>query len=78
MKKSIVCSAAVVAAVMGIGIYYSAGRIAACDGDNHVTAACLAEAWDVEKVNFIPQYDPNHHVSDPTTDSIFAASKPKR
>ena len=78
MKKSIVCSAAVVAAVMGIGIYYSAGRIAGCDGDNHVTAACLAEAWDVEKVNFIPQYDPNHYVSDPTTDSIFAASKPKR
>ncbi|HDG1690256.1 TPA: hypothetical protein R4S64_000616 [Kluyvera georgiana] len=78
MKKSIVCSAAVVAAVMGIGIYYSAGRIAACDGDNHVTAACLAEAWDVEKVNFIPQYDPNHYVSDHTTDSIFAASKPKR
>lgn len=78
MKKSIVCSAAVVAAVMGIGIYYSAGHIAACDGNNHVTAACLAEAWDVEKVNFIPQYDPNHYVSDPTTDSIFAASKPKR
>ncbi|ASG63371.1 hypothetical protein [Kluyvera sp. Awk 3] len=78
MKKSIVCSAVAAAALMGTGIYYSAGRIAACDGDNHVTAACLAEAWDAEKVNLIPQYDPNHYVSDPTTDSIFAASKPKR
>ena len=78
MKKRIVCSAAVVAAVMGMGIYYSAGRIAACDGDNRVTAACLAEAWDAEKVNVIPQYDPNRYVSDPTADSIFAASQPKR
>lgn len=78
MNKSIVCSAAVVAAVMGIGVYYSASRIAACDGDNHATAACLAQAWDAEKVNLIPQYDPNRYVSDPTADSIFAAAQPKR
>ena len=78
MKKSIVCSAAVLAAVMGIGTYYSVGRIAACEGQNRVSAACLAQSWDAEKVNVIPQYDPNHYVSDLPADSIFAASVPKR
>lgn len=78
MKKSIVCSAVVIAAVMGIGTYYSVSRVATCEGQNRVSAACIAQSWDMEKVNVIPQYDPNHYVSDPTADSIFAASVPKR
>lgn len=78
MKKSIVCTAAVIAAVMGIGTYYSASRMAACEGQSRVSAACVAQAWDAEKVNLVPQYDPNHYVSDPTTDSIFASTVPKR
>ena len=78
MKKSIVCTAAVIAAAMGIGTYYSAARVASCEGENHLSAACVAQAWDTEKVNLVPQYDPNYYVSDPTTDSIFASSVPKR
>lgn len=78
MKKSIVCSAVLLAALMGMGTYYSVGRIAACDGHPQATSACVAQAWDSEKVNLLPKYDPNRYVSDPTTDSIYAASQIKR
>ena len=78
MNKSLMCTAALIAAAIGIGTWFSASRIAACDGHSQATAACLAQAWDSEKVNLVPQYDPNLYVSDPTTDSIFAASKVKR
>jgi len=78
MNKTVLGSAVVIAAAMGVGIWFSASRIATCDGAQSVTAACLGEAWDTEKVNLIPQYDPNRYVSDPTADSIFAASQLKR
>lgn len=78
MNKSLVCTAVVIAAAIGVGAWFSASRIAACDGNNRATAACLGEAWDTEKVNLIPQYDPNRYVSDPSADSIFAASQLKR
>ena len=78
MNKSLVFTAVVIAAAMSVGIWFSTGRMAICDGNHRVTAACLGEAWDAEKVNLIPQYDPNHYVSDPTTDSIFSPSQLKR
>lgn len=78
MNKIVVSSAVVIATAMVVGIWFSASRIATCDGAQSVSAACLGEAWDTEKVNLIPQYDPNRYVSDPTDDSIFATSQPKR
>ncbi|MGZ0722452.1 hypothetical protein ACXNAM_17080 [Kluyvera cryocrescens] len=78
MNKSLVGIAVAIAAAMSFGIWFSAGRIASCDGNNRATAACLGEAWDAEKVNLIPQYDPNRYVSDPTADSIFSPSQLKR
>ena len=41
-------------------------------------AACLAQAWDTDKVNPIAQFNPNYAVSDPVADTIFTASQPKR
>ena len=78
MPKSLGGPAGGSAAAIGVGTWFSASRIAACDGNNRATAACLGEAWDTEKVNLIPQYDPNRYVSDPSADSIFAASQLKR
>lgn len=78
MKKSLVYTAAGIAALMAVGVYFSASRIAACNGESRATAACMAEAWDGEKVNLLPQYDANRYVSDPTADSIFAATQPER
>lgn len=71
-------TAVVIVAAMSVGIWFSAARMATCDGNNRVTSACLGEVWDAEKVNLIPQYDPNRYVSDPTTDSIFSPSQLKR
>ena len=79
MNKSLICTTALIAAAIAIGTWYSASRIATCDGNNsQITAACLPQAWDTEKVNLVPQYDPDSYVSDPTADSIFAVSKVKR
>lgn len=79
MNKSLIFTTVLIAAAIGIGTWFSVSRIATCDGNSRqLTAACLAQAWDAEKVNLVPQYDPNHYVSDPTADSIFAASNVKR
>ncbi|BBT71005.1 hypothetical protein KLUYMM157B_03115 [Kluyvera sp. M-M157-B] len=78
MKKSIVCSATVIAALIGVGIIYSANHIAACHGEHRLDAACLAQAWDTEKVNPIAQFNPNYAVSDPVADTVFTASQAKR
>lgn len=79
MNKSLIFTTALIAVVIGMGTWFSASRIATCNGNNsRVTAACLAQAWDAEKVNLVPQYDPNLYVSAPTVDSIFDVSKVKR
>lgn len=73
MNKSIYCAIALVA-IMGVGTHLSAHRAVQCAQQGGAEAACVASAWDMEKVNPLPRYNPDNGALEPTLNTVYTAA----
>lgn len=73
MNKSIFCATALIA-LMGIGAHFSANRMAQCAQKGGIEAACVASEWDMEKVNPLPQYNPDNGAIEPGSDTVYSVA----
>ncbi|RBP14812.1 hypothetical protein DFQ50_101284 [Pseudocitrobacter faecalis] len=72
MNKTVFCAIALMA-VIGVGTHVSAQRAVECTQQGGAEAACVASAWDMEKVNPLPQYNPDNGALEPASNTVYRA-----
>ncbi|AGB78073.1 hypothetical protein D782_2090 [Enterobacteriaceae bacterium strain FGI 57] len=73
MNKTVFCAIALMA-VIGVGTHVSAHRAMECTQQGGAEAACVASVWDTEKVNPLPQYNPDNGALEPTSRTVYTAA----
>lgn len=77
MSKTILCAIALMA-IIGVGTHVSANRAIECTQQGGAEAACVASVWDTEKVNPLPQYNPDNGALEPATKTVYNAAFSRR
>lgn len=70
MNRMVFCAIALMA-VIGVGTHVSAHRAVECTQQGGAEAACVASVWDMEKVNPLPQYNPDNGALEPASVTVY-------
>lgn len=60
-------------AIIGVGTHFSASRAVECTQHGGAEAACVAAEWDMEKVNPLPQFNPDNGVLNRASKTVYTA-----
>jgi len=73
MNKAVFYAIAAMA-VIGVGTQFSANRALECVQQGGAEAACVASQWDMEKVNPLPEYNPDNGALEPASKTIYSTA----